>query len=155
MRTADTAVVAASGVVGLAAVLGGAFDPGSRLVVGILLTVVLAIAVYSWGEHPAPEEWAVLGAMTWGVIASIVVGGAPLVAREVLATWLVAFILWTTARRSGRVAASRGLTVLAGAGLILALGVIFEALAGSGSTPAMTMDQFASLAPHAVSVPSR
>ena len=128
MKSTKAAVIAGSVVVGLAAVLGGAFDPGPRLVVGILLTAVLAIAVYSWGERPAPEEWAVLGVLTWGVIASIVGGGAPLAAREVLATWFVAFVLWATARRSGRVAASRGLTVLAGAGLILASAVVFEAV---------------------------
>jgi len=132
VRATDLVVVAASAVVGLVAVLGGAFDPGPRLVVGILLTVVLATAGYFWHEDPAPEEWAVLGVLTWGVIGSIAVGGAPLAAREVLTTWLVAYILWTTARRSGRVGASRGLTVLAGAGLILALAVVFEAVGMRG-----------------------
>ncbi len=132
MKTADAAVIGASAVVGLAAVFGGAFVPGPRLIVGILLTVVLAMTAFSCGGPLVPEEWVMVGLITWGTITAIAVGGAPLAAREVLTAWVVAWVLWTTARRSGRVAATCALAVLAGVGLILALGVVFEAVGRGG-----------------------
>jgi len=115
-------------VVAVAAILGGAFEPGPRLVVGGLLAIVLAVVAGAWRGRLAPEEWALAAFIAWGVVAATIAGGAPLAAREVLTTWVVAWILWAAARRTGADISRLALAILVGAGLLLALGVGLEVM---------------------------
>ena len=61
MRRNDAVGVLAVAVVGLAAVLGGAFYPGPRMVVGVCFAVTLAAVVYWRPDRLQIEEWAVVG----------------------------------------------------------------------------------------------
>jgi len=128
VKVADLSIVVASAVVALAAVLGGAFYPGPRVVVGLLLAVTLAVVAASLTARLAADEWALLAFLAWGVFAAAAARGAPLAAREVLATWAIAWCLWVAARRVDQRAGEMALTVLVGAAVVLAAGVGFEAI---------------------------
>jgi hypothetical protein len=128
LKRPDAAVVTAASAVAAAAIVGGAFDPGPRLVVGVLLAVGLAsAAVFAPGRLLA-EEWVLLGFIAWGAVAAVVSASSPLAAREVLVVWVVAWGLWVSARRIGKRGAEACLIVLVAAGLMLALGVGCEAI---------------------------
>jgi O-antigen ligase len=127
VKAANASVVVASAVVALAAVLGGAFYPGPRVAVGVLLAVTLAALAASLKARLAAEEWTLLALLAWGVVAAALANGAPLAAREVVTTWAVAWCLWVAARRVDQRAGKLALTVLVGAAVILAAGVGFEA----------------------------
>jgi hypothetical protein len=128
LRAAENLPVGAAVAAALTAALGGAFYPGQRLAIGLVLTVLLA----GWGlqrrRSPLqPEEWVALAFLGWGVVAAAA-GAAPLAAKEVLAGWLVAWWLWTTARRASPRAGALAMTILAAAGFLVAAGVAAEAL---------------------------
>jgi O-antigen ligase len=131
VKAAEVSVVAVTAVVAMATALGGAFDPGPRVVVGVLLAAVLAASSFSLRARPAPEEWALIAFLGWGVISAVAANAYPLAAREVLTTWVVAGCLWIAARRVGERSAELALTVLLGTAVIVALAVGLEAL-GAG-----------------------
>jgi len=131
MRRIDAAGVMAAAVVGLAAVLGGAFYPGPRMVVGGCFAVTLAAAVYWRRDRLRTEEWALVVFLGWSVVAGVVARTAPLAAREVLTVWLAAFLLWMTTRRANERSVRTASRVLVGVAVILVIGVALEA-AGLG-----------------------
>ena len=131
MRSVDAVGVLAVAVVGLAAVLGGAFYPGPRMVVGGCLAVTLAAAVYWRRNRLQTEEWAVVVFLAWSVSAGVLARTAPLAAREVLTVWLATFLLWITARRINQRGVRAAAAILLGTAVILVIGIALEA-AGLG-----------------------
>ncbi len=131
MRRIDAAGVLSVAVVAVAAVLGGAFYPGPRMVVGLSFAVTLAAVVYRQRDRLRTEEWALIVFLGWSVVAGVVGRTAPLAAREVLTVWLVAFLLWMTTRRANARSACTASRILVGAAMILVIGVALEA-AGLG-----------------------
>ncbi len=127
MRLVDAVGVLVVAVVGLAAVLGGAFYPGPRIAVGACLAVTLAAAVYWQRDRLQTEEWAVVVFLGWSVAAAVVARTAPLAAREVLTVWLAAFLLWVAARRINQQGVRAAAAVLLGTAVILVIGVALEA----------------------------
>ena len=126
--TADGVTVGGAGTVAIAAVLGGAFFPGQRLVIGVLLAILLGwFGSRRWGMPLASEEWAGLALVGWGAVSAVVVGMSPLAAREVVTGWLVGWCLWVAARRAGPRAVVMGATTLVAAALLVVAGVGFEA----------------------------
>ncbi len=132
MALRDAAVVSAAAAVAVAAILGGAFFPGPRVVVGSLMAMTLGWAVASARGRLAPDEWALIGFIVWGIVAAAVTASAPLAAREVIAVWFVCLVLWLVARRSGETGSQLGMAVLASTAVLLAMGTVLEAFAGGG-----------------------
>jgi len=132
MSYREASVVSAVLVVASAAILGGAFYPGPRVVVGVLMAVMLGWTVAAMRRGLAAEEWTVFGFIAWSVVAAVVAASAPLAAREVVAVWIVTWGLWLIARRAGEWSSRAGLIVLAAAAVILALGVVLEAVGVGG-----------------------
>ena len=128
MSARDTTTVIAAAVVAIAAILGGAFYPGPRVVVGVLMAVTLGCAAAFLEKRLGTEEWSVFGFIVWGVVAAVVAASAPLAAREVVAVWIVTWALWLIARRTRERSSLSGLIVLTTAAVILALGVVLEAI---------------------------
>jgi O-antigen ligase len=124
--------VIVTSVVALAAILGGAFYPGPRIVIGVLLAIVLGWAVAVRKGRLMPEEWVALIFVVWGVVSAVVAAAAPLGAREVVTVWMVTWGLWLVARRARESSSQAGLLVLTAAALILALGVVLEAVGLGG-----------------------
>jgi len=77
MRTVDAAGVLAVVAVAVAAILGGAFYPGPRMVVGLSFVVTLAAAVYWRRDRLRTEEWAVVVFLVWSVSAGVLARTAP------------------------------------------------------------------------------
>jgi O-antigen ligase len=120
-------VIAATTVVALAAVLGGAFYPGPRIVIGVLIAVILGWSAMTARGGLCAEEWAFLAFVGWGVAAAVGSSSTPLAARETVAVWFVAWGLWLFARRAGERSVRLGSIALASTAAILALGVMLEA----------------------------
>jgi len=127
MRLVDAAGILVVAMVATAAVLGGAFYPGPRMVVGVCFAVTLAAAVYWQRDCLRTEEWAVVMLLVWSVSAAVLARTAPLAAREVLTVWLAAFLLWMTTRRANERGARTASAILLGAAVILVFGVALEA----------------------------
>jgi O-antigen ligase len=132
MTIREASVVIVTSVVALAAILGGAFYPGPRIVIGVLLAIVLGWAVAVRKGRLMPEEWVALIFVVWGVVSAVVAAAAPLGAREVVTVWMVTWGLWLVARRARESNSQAGLLVLTAAALILALGVVLEAVGLGG-----------------------
>ncbi len=122
----------ASSVVALAAILGGAFYPGPRVVIGVLLAVALGWAVAAKRGQLMSEEWVALGFVVWGVVSAALAAAAPLAARETITVWMVAWGLWIVARRARESNSQAGLLILTATSVILALGVVLEAVGLGG-----------------------
>jgi hypothetical protein len=118
-------------VVALSAVLGGAFSPGPRIVIGVLLAVILGWSAATAKGRLRAEEWAFLVFIGWGVVAAVVAASTPLAARESVVVWLITWGLWVFARRVGERGVRVSSFAFASAAVVLALGVILEA-AGAG-----------------------
>lgn len=128
LRGAELLPLGAAVAAALTAALGGAFFPGQRLAIGLVLSVLAACWALQRRRPPLrPEEWVALAVVGWGVV-SAAAGAAPLAAKEALAGWLVAWWLWTTARRATPRAGALAMTVLTAAALLVAAGVAAEAL---------------------------
>ena len=132
MTIREASVVIATSVVALAAVLGGAFYPGPRVVIGVLLAVALGWAVAVRRGQLLQEEWVALGFVVWGVVSAAVAAAAPLGAREAVTVWMVTWGLWLVARRARESNSQAGLLILTATAAILALGVMFEAVGLGG-----------------------
>jgi O-antigen ligase len=132
MTLRDAAVVVTTAVVVTAAILGGAFYPGPRIVVGLMLTCSLGLAIWSGWDRPAPEEWITLGFIFWAIVAAGAAAAAPLAARETIAVWIVTGGLFFAARRVAVRGARVSLAVMSVGGAIVALGVFCEAVGFGG-----------------------
>jgi len=119
-------------VVALAAILGGAFYPGPRVVIGVLLAVALGWAVAVRRGQLMSEEWVALGFVVWGVVSAALAAAAPLAARETITVWMVAWGLWIVARRARESNSQAGLLILTATSVILAFGVVLEAVGLGG-----------------------
>jgi len=128
MTIREGSVVIVSSVVALAAILGGAFYPGPRVVIGVFLAAALGWAVAVRRGQLVSEEWVALGFVVWGVVSAALAATSPLAAREAVTVWMVAWGLWIVARRARESNSQAGLLVLAATAVILALGVVFEAV---------------------------
>ena len=69
MSIREVVAVTAVSVVAVAAILGGAFFPGPRMVIGGLLAVVLGLGVASLRGGLEADEWTFLGFIAWGAVA--------------------------------------------------------------------------------------
>jgi len=132
MTIREASVVIVTSVVALAAVLGGAFYPGPRVVIGVLLAVALGWAVAVRRGQLLQEEWVALGFVVWGVVSAALAAAAPLGAREAVTVWMVTWGLWLVARRARESNSQAGLLILTATAVILALGVMFEAVGLGG-----------------------
>ena len=132
MTIREASVVIATSVVALAAVLGGAFYPGPRVVIGVLLAVALGWAVAVRRGQLLHEEWVALGFVVWGVVSAALAAAAPLGAREAVMVWMVTWGLWLVARRARESNSQAGMLILTATAVILALGVMFEAVGLGG-----------------------
>jgi len=128
MKSADAAFLTVVTAVAAAAILGGAFYPGQRIVVGLAFAVGLGLGVLSGIGRLAVEERVLFGFLAWGVVTVVVASSAPLAGREVLTTWLVASMVWLVARRVRPRAGLVALGVITGAALVVAAGVVLEAV---------------------------
>jgi O-antigen ligase len=132
MTSRDAAVMTAAAVAVVAAILGGAFYPGPRVLVGVLLACSVAWAVVVLWDRITPEETILLGFIVWAILSAIVAGSAPLAARETVAVWIVAFGLLFVARRVEHTASRPALILIAVGGVLVALGVVCEAVGFGG-----------------------
>ena len=132
MTIREASVVIVTSVVALAAVLGGAFYPGPRVVIGVLLAVALGWAVAVRRGQLLQEEWVALGFVVWGVVSAALAAAAPLGAREAVTVWMVTWGLWLVARRAREPNSQAGSLILTATAVILALGVMFEAVGLGG-----------------------
>ncbi len=128
IRDAEIAAPAAAIAVVVTALLGGAFSPGARLVVGLVLIVVWVVAGMTCAGRLDRIEWGMALLLAWGVVSAATVGAAPLASKEALTTWLIACTLWGASRRTGERGRRCALQFLAAGGVIVAAGVIGEAL---------------------------
>jgi O-antigen ligase/cytochrome c-type biogenesis protein CcmH/NrfG len=132
MTARDAFGIGACVVVVVAAILGGAFFPGPRIVVGLSLALVLGCAaVLSW-DRLRIEEGLVVSWIGWGVVSAAASRAAPLAARETITVWIVTCALWFVARRLTVRVSRAGLVTLAAGAAIVALGVVCEALGMGG-----------------------
>jgi cytochrome c-type biogenesis protein CcmH/NrfG len=127
MSPREAPVVAIALVISMAAVLGGAFYPGPRVVIGVLLAVALGWAGATMQGRFRSEEWAFLAFIVWGIVAAVTVASAPLAARETVVVWVIAWGLWLVARRAGEKSVQLGSMVVVSTAVILAVGVMLEA----------------------------
>jgi O-antigen ligase len=132
MTIREASVVIASSVVALAAILGGAFFPGPRVLIGVLLAAALGWAVVVRRGQLVSEEWVALGFVLWGIVSAMVAAAAPLGAREAVTVWIVTWGLWLVARRAREWSSRASLLILAATAVILALGVVLEAVGLGG-----------------------
>ncbi|MDH3814515.1 MAG: tetratricopeptide repeat protein [Acidobacteriota bacterium] len=128
MTIREASVMIVSSVVALAAILGGAFYPGPRVVIGVLLAVALGWAVAVRRGQLMLEERVALGFLVWGVVSAAVAAAAPLSAREAVTVWMVTWGLWLVARRTRKSNTHAGLLILTATAVILAFGVMLEAV---------------------------
>lgn len=131
-RGAKLAVPAAALAVVFVAVLGGGFWPGQRLLVGAAMVVVVALAVCRRQGTPDLVEASWLMVPVWGAVSAIVVGSAPLAAKEAVTTWLIALALWAVARRGRSSSRQLAIRVLAAGAAIVAAAIV-AAAAASGT----------------------
>jgi O-antigen ligase len=124
----EAPVVIVFSVVALAAVLGGAFYPGPRVVIGLLLAVALGWAITTMRGKLHSEEWIAVGFVAWGVVSAVVAAATPLGAREAVTVWMVTCGLWLVARRVGGWNSLASLVILIVTAVILAFGVMMEAM---------------------------
>lgn len=128
IRPTELAQPASALAVALAAVLGGAFLPEQRLTVGLALSTVFALAVVRWPGSARREELLVLGLPMWGAVSALVVGAAPLASKETVTGWVIAWALWSLARRGDSRSLQTALQIVAAAAAVVAAAVPIVAL---------------------------
>ena len=128
MTIREGSVLIVSSVVALAAILGGAFYPGPRLVIGVLMAAALGWAVAVRRGQLVSEEWVALGFVAWGVVSATGAAAAPLAAREAVTVWMIGWGPWIVARRARGLNSQAGLLILTATAVILAFGVVLEAV---------------------------
>ena len=129
-RAAEIAGLMGAVVVSLAVVLGGGFDPGERVVLGLLMAVAAAVLWTGLAGPPLPDEMLALAVIGWAVVSAVGSNTYPLAAKEMVGGWLVAWIVWLAVRRvDGRRWPLVGLLVAA-AVVVVAFAIFFESAAG-------------------------
>lgn len=131
VRGTETVGIVAAGLVATCAVLGGAFSPAPRLFIGVALAAIAAWSVAGWTGSLAKEEWLAFGVIGWGTLAALVHWSSPLAAKEMVAAWLIAWLLFLVARRAGAATRDSMVAILGAAAAVVAAGVILECL-GAG-----------------------
>ncbi len=129
-RAAEIAGLVGAVVVSLAVVLGGGFDPGERVVLGLLLAAVAVALWIGLAGPPLAEEIVGLAVIGWAGASALSSHIYPLAAKEMVGGWLVAWIVWVAARR---VEAGRWSLVampMAAAAVAVALAILLELVAG-------------------------
>lgn len=131
MAVSNGSVVAAGGVTvaAVAAVLGGAFFPGPRIAVGMLLVLWLvwwAVSTRTWSL--TGDEWALLALVAWGGVSVTLAWLAPLAGRQTVAGWLAAWCLWAASRRAEERGRQLGSAIVVAASLMVVAGLVLEAL---------------------------
>ena len=82
LKNVEGVPVGAAVVVAVAAMLGGAFFPGQRLVIGLLLALLLGfLGSQRCRQTLTSVEWALLALVVWGGVSGTVVGMSPLAAK--------------------------------------------------------------------------
>lgn len=125
-RLAEPGALVAVGAVILAAVLGGAFTPGPKLAVAILLAVATACSVAGMRGRLRPDEAATLAVIGWASAVAVARGSAPLAGKETVAAWLAAAVAWAACRRCAEPVRRVAGALLAGAAAVLAAAVAAE-----------------------------
>jgi hypothetical protein len=127
----DAVPLLAAAAVALAVALGGAFAPGQRLAVALLvagLAVWLALAAV---RGPLAEEWLALAVIGWGGVSAALATGYPLAAKQMIGSWLVAWVVWVAVRRAGE-AWRRSCGLLLVTAAAIAAVVVLAECAGAG-----------------------
>ena len=128
IRPVDLGATVAAAVVVLTAVLGGGFYPLPRLLVGVALIVVWAIAAAGSSGRMDQIEIGQIAFVAWGVVSAVLVGASPLASKEVLAIWITACLLHGICRRGGEKGRRNALGVLLVGAVMVASAVVGEAL---------------------------
>jgi hypothetical protein len=116
-------------IIAAAVVQGGAFTPAGQLSSSMLLAGLFAWGIARWRGSLDAAEWLALAVVLWGAVAAAVDGGHPLAAKEMLAAWLVAWLLVVVARRAGEGPDRWMAPVLAGAAVVVAVAAVLECAA--------------------------
>ena len=117
----------AAGVVGVAAVLGGAFEPAAALAVAIGLALVGGAATAYRELGVDGLEWALLACLGWSIAVAAALRTGPLAAKESIAGWTVAFLLLLIGRRASEKARTAALVLLTAASLLVVVGQVILA----------------------------
>ncbi len=127
----DWAAFVAAATVAVAAASGGAFAPTPRLLAGLAFAALAAWLAMARPGPLARHEWLGLGVVAWGAVSAVAHRGNPLAAKELLATWLVAWLVWVAARRADDEAWRAARLVVSCAAAVVAAAVVLECL-GAG-----------------------
>ena len=131
MRATDLPGLIGAAIVALVVVLGGAFSPEHRVVVGVGFAVVAAAIFLAREIRIRSDEVALLAVIGWGGVSAAVAAGYPLAAKEMLGGWLVAWVLWVAVRRLGKGSLPAAGSFGAAAVVVVALAILLECL-GAG-----------------------
>jgi len=125
-RWSEVAAAFAVATAATAVLLGGAFWPVERALVGAGLALVLALAfAVPWREW-TPAERALGLLLGWAVVASVTVAHDRLAAREQVVAWAAAAAVWMLCRRAASATPSLRAAALSTA-LVVAAGVLLDA----------------------------
>jgi hypothetical protein len=111
----------------VAVVLGGAFFPRQMMVVGLGLSVALALWLAATYWRPDALELWLLGGVAWAAAAAVIAGVYPLGAKEHLGWWVCTVVLLAAVRRLREPRRLLAVPLLA-VGIFVALGTIVEAV---------------------------
>jgi len=127
----DAVPLLATAAVALAVALGGAFAPGPRLAVALLLAGIAAWLAAGAVRGPLAEEWLALAVIGWGGVSAALATGYPLAAKQTVGGWLVAWVVWVAARRAGE-ARRRWCGLLLATAAVMVAAVVLAECAGAG-----------------------
>ena len=127
----EAAALLAAAAVALAVALGGAFAPGQRLAVAVLIAAAAGWLALAAARGPVAEEWLALAVIGWGGVSAALATGYPLAAKQQLGGLLVAWLVWVAVRRSGGPWRRWCGLPLAAAAVVVAVAVLAEC-AGAG-----------------------
>lgn len=136
-RWSDVAAALAVATAASAVLLGGAFWPLERALVGSGLALVLALALAVPWRDWTPSEKALGLLLGWAVVSAVAVAHDRLAAREQVVAWAAAAAVWMLCRRAAIAAPALRAATLSTA-LVVAGGVLLDAgLNGTARASAM------------------
>jgi hypothetical protein len=100
-------------------------------VVGLVLAVVAAWGAARWRGSLQLEEWLGLGVILWATVAAVMNLGNFLAAKEMLAAWLVSWVLFVIARRTDDGVRRTMVALVSVAAAVVAMVALLECL-GAG-----------------------
>jgi hypothetical protein len=127
----DGVALLAAAAVALAVALGGAFAPGPRLVVTVVIAALAGWLALAMARGPLAEEWLALAVIGWGGVSAALATGYPLAAKQQLGGFLVAWLVWVAVRRAGE-AWRRWCGLLVAAAAIAVAAAVLAECAGAG-----------------------